>query len=60
MYCKGLSLIEVERRGQLEEAHVVLEGEGAEVLVVDDAGDGPRLLGAVVAREVVLTGHDLD
>ena len=28
--------------------------------MVDNAGDGPRLLGAVVAGEAVLASHDLD
>ena len=53
------SPVEVERRGELEEAHIVLERELAEVLVVNDAGHGPRLLGPVVGRQAVLAGDDL-
>ena len=53
------SPVEGERRGELEEAHVVLERELAKVLVVDDAGHGPRLLGPVVGRQAVLAGDDL-
>ena len=51
--------VEGERPVDGQQAHVVVDGQGLVVLVLDDAADAAELLGAVVAAQAVLAGHDL-